>query len=404
MTARTKLEAPPPPQEIYRIIREDLAPHLPELALCHSTAELLASPAYRSIEPAVKTVLESPETGDFATEPAPPRPAYRFLAWNLERGIEFDGQLDELRNHPYLSTSDVLLLTETDVGMARSWNRAVAQELARELNMHYAFAPCYLNLSKGAGIEHDSHDENDLGLHGNAILSRYPIGQVRLIHLKNGKDKMAGREKRLGRQTALVADIEFPNQPIRAVSMHLDAQSSQRHRHDQMRDVLDAVRDGRPTIIGGDWNTTTYNSARAFYAIMGFWLRVFMGVDNVIDNHYLHPYNRFEKDLFGLLESRGFDFRRCNRLGERTTSYDVDDVKTHQNLREWVPSWCFAFIRWALRNHGGKCPLKIDWFATRGLEVRDPVIFHELREGRQPPLSDHDAIGVAVVASPADMK
>ena len=401
MIDRTKQDAPPSPQEIYRIVREDLAPYLPELGRCRSTAELLASATYRSIRPAVETVLESPEIGDFTAGAAPPRPSYRLVAWNLERGIEYEGQLREFRRHPYLSSGDVLLLTETDVGMARSANRAVAQDLARELEMHYAFAPCYLNLSKGAGVEHDSREENDLGLHGNAILSRYAIRNVRLVHLKNGKDKMAGREKRLGRQTALVADIDLPGCPLTAVSVHLDAQSSQAHRRDQMRDVLDVLPGDQPAVIGGDWNTTTYNSSRAFHAIMGFWLRVFMGVDNVIDNHYLHPYNRFERDLFALVESRGFDFRGCNRLGERTTSYDANDAKTYKNLREWVPEWCFAFIRWALRNHDGKCPLKIDWFATRGVAARDPVVLHELREGRERPLSDHDAIGVDVMPATA---
>ena len=397
MIERTTQDAPPSPQEIYQIIREDLAPHFSELRRCQSTDDLLASAAYRSISPAVETVLESPETGNFTAGAAAPQSSYRFLAWNLERGIEYEGQLEEFRQHSYLSSCDVLLLTETDVGMARSANRAVAQDLARVLGMHYAFAPCYLNLSKGAGVEHDSQEENDLGLHGNAILSRYPIRNVRPVHLKNGKDKMAGREKRLGRQTALVADIDLPDCPLTAVSVHLDAQSSQMHRRDQMRDVLDALPPGRPAVIGGDWNTTTYNSSRAFHAIMGFWLRVFMGVDNVIDNHYLHPYNRFEKDLFELVESRGFDFRGCNRLGERTTSYDANDVKTNKNLREWVPDWCFAFIRWALRNHDGKCPLKIDWFATRDLMAQEPTVVHELREGRERPLSDHDAIGVDVM-------
>jgi endonuclease/exonuclease/phosphatase family metal-dependent hydrolase len=339
-------------------------------------------------------VLETPETADFRRTEAPAKERYRFLAWNLERGIEYEGQLAEFKKHPYLVSSDVLLLTETDVGMARSGNRAIAQDLARELGMCCAFVACYLNLAKGAGVENDSAGENELGLHGNAILSRYPIRRVRPVHLRNGKDKMAGREKRLGRQTALVAEIEFPNFTTAAVSVHLDAQSSQRHRRDQMSDILDALPENSPAIIGGDWNTTTYNSSRAFRAIMGFWLRVFMGVDNVIDNHYMHPYHRFEKELFGLLESRGFDYRRCNRLGERTTSYDVDDVKTYKNLREWVPAWCFAFIRWALRNHDGKCPLKIDWFATRGIDAADPVVLHDFREGRAQPLSDHDAIGV----------
>jgi endonuclease/exonuclease/phosphatase family metal-dependent hydrolase len=384
-------------EEIRELIQEHLLPHFSRLAECRSTPELLSLPLYRSLEPMVRRVLETPEVGDFTSGSPATRPRYRVVAWNLERGIELDGQLAALRSHPYLSTGDVFLLTETDVGMARSGNRAVAQVLARELGMHYAFVPCYLNLAKGAGVERDIEGRNDLGLHGNAILSRYPISRVRPIHLKNGKDKMAGREKRLGWQTAIAAEVEFPNFRLTVVSVHLDAQSTQRHRHEQMRDVIEKLDSDLPVLIGGDWNTSTYNSSRAFYAIMGFWLRVFMGVDHVIRNHYLHPYNRFEKVLFESLESRGFDYRRCNRLGEHTISYDVDDLKAHKNLREWVPSWCFAFIRWALRNHDGKCPLKIDWFASRDLECRDPVIIHELREGCEVPLSDHDPIGVDLV-------
>ena len=89
-----------------------------------------------------------------------------------------------------------------------------------------------------------------------------------VIVLKNGKDKMRGREKRLGRQTAVAADVVFPNGWVTAVSAHLDANSTQAHRRDQMRDILNAIGDDAPAVIGGDWNTTTYNSSRAFYAII----------------------------------------------------------------------------------------------------------------------------------------
>jgi endonuclease/exonuclease/phosphatase family metal-dependent hydrolase len=385
------------PEEIKAVIRRELEPHFAELALCQSTEELRALPTYQRLEPTVRKVLQTPETGSFCKEAAPGKSRYRFLSWNLERGIELDGQIEAFKNHEYLKTCDVLLLTETDVGMARSGNRAVAQVLAQELGMHYAFAPCYLNLAKGSGVEYDVRGQNELGLHGNAILSRYPIHDARPIALKNGKDKMAGREKRLGNQTALTAHIECPNYRPTVVSVHLDANSTQRHRCDQMRDVLNGLNETGPVVIGGDWNTTTYNSSRAFYAIMGFWLRVFMGVDHVINHHYLHPYHRFEKQLFDMLESEGFDYRGCNLLGERTISYDVSDMKTRKNLGEWVPGWCFAFIRWALRNHGGQCPLKVDWFTTRDVRCESPRVFHELREGRAVPLSDHDPIGVDIV-------
>lgn len=380
----------------YALIETDLKPHFEVLSRCNSTVELRAHPLFRSLEPKVTRVLSTAAVGSYAREEARAKKRYRVVAWNVERGIELDGQIEACREHPYLRDVDLFLLTETDVGMARSGNRDVAQTMARALHLHYAFVPCYLNLAKGSGVEYHVSGENGLGLHGNAILSRYPLTNARSIALENGKDKMAGREKRLGNQAALAVDVALPGAPLTAVAVHLDAQSRQRHRRDQMRDVVDGLPKSGRAIIGGDWNTTTHNSSRALHAILGYWLRVFMGIDRSID-HYLHPHRAFEKELFELLESCGFDYRRCNEIGERTMSYDVTCDKTRQNLGEWVPGWCFAFIRWALRNHDGRCPLKVDWFAARGLETENPVVIHELREGRTTPLSDHDPIGVELV-------
>ncbi|MGA2740451.1 MAG: endonuclease/exonuclease/phosphatase family protein [Bryobacteraceae bacterium] len=387
-------------QEIYEIVRERIAPHLPALAACRNSAELWGLDLYRTLEPDIRRVLDTPEIGNFrhCRSAAPARRQYRFVAWNVERGAQFEGQVEALRTHAILREADVLLLTETDTGMVRSGNRNVARAMACALGMQYAFVPCYLNLTKGSGVEQDLPGANDLGLHGNAVLSRYPMGNIRPVFLENGVDIMASREKRIGRQAAVAADIRFPNATVTAVSVHLDAQSTQRHRYLQLRDVLDNIGSRQAAVVGGDWNTSTYNSSRALTAILGFWLRVLMGVDNVIRNHYLHPYNRFERDLFLLLEKRGFDYLDCNHLGEHTVSYDVEDLRATTALRDWVPGWCFRFIRWALRNHGGRCPVKLDWFATRGLRCRNPVVIHGVREGRAVPLSDHDAIAVDVLA------
>jgi endonuclease/exonuclease/phosphatase family metal-dependent hydrolase len=381
----------------YDFIRAELKPHFETLSRCRSTAELLTHPVYRDLEPKVRRVLSTPDGGSYARDEAPAKERYRVVAWNLERGIELEGQLEAFRAHPYLRTADLLLLTETDVGMARSGNRDVARTLAGHLGLHFAFAPCYINLAKGSGREYHVRGENDVGLHGNAILSRYPLESARVIALENGKDKMAGREKRLGSQAALAVKVLLPGLPLTAVAVHLDAQSRQSHRRDQIRDVLRALEGAGPAIVGGDWNTTTHDSSRAFYAILGYWLRVVLGVDRSI-RHYLHPYRWFERELFESLSRHGFEYRESNVLGERTMSYDVTCGKTRDNLGEWIPAWCFAFIRWALRNHEGRCPLKVDWFATRGLRPSNPVVHHDLREGREAPLSDHDAIGVELLA------
>lgn len=386
-------------EKIAGLIRNDIRPMLPALSLCRSTRELQQTAEYRRVREQVETALKTIHQGDFTERAAPAKSRYRFVAWNIERGKQLEGQLEALRRDPYLRDFDVLLLTETDVGMARSGNLDVARTMARELKMHYAFVPCYLSLVKGSGIERHVGGENELGLHGNAILSRYPLISPFGISLENGIDKMASKEKRLGSQTALGATIAFPGWPVQAASVHLDANSTQQHRADQMKQVLDAMPDNSPVVIGGDWNTTTFNSSSAFNAIMGYFLRVLMGPGNVIRNHYLHPYRWFERRLFQMLEERGYDYRHCNVTGEYTIFYHIEDIRAHQGLAEWVPGWCFPFIRWALREHNGGCPLKIDWFTTRGVQTADPKVIHEKRDGRTVPLSDHDAIGVDVAAS-----
>ena len=385
-----------PQEELYAAVAREVLPRFESLARCRSMAEVQRHPEYREIAPVVERCLATPHVADFRRADAPAKERYRFLAWNIERGTQFEAQLEAFRKHPYLSTCDVLLITEADAGMARSGNRMVAEELARELGMAEVFAPCYIALGKGSGVERHAEGENRFGLHGNAILSRYPLRDVRVIPLENGVDKMKHREQRLGRQAAVAARVEFPNGAADAVSVHLDAQSTQRHRRDQMRVVLDALPGNGPVVMGGDWNTSTYDSSHALWAILGFWMRVMMGVDHVIRNHYLYPERRFERELFELLRERGFEYDRSNVMGERTIRYDICDPRATGNLREWVPEWCFTFIRWSLRNHEGQCPFKLDWFETRGVRPERPVVIHDVREGRAEPMSDHDAVGVDV--------
>ncbi|MCS6885011.1 MAG: endonuclease/exonuclease/phosphatase family protein [Acidobacteriota bacterium] len=385
-----------------RLIVHRLKPYFAELARCQSSKELLANPLYQRLRPEIEAVLNSYEVLN-RPDRGERKSFYRAVAWNIERGICFDAILEELKTNSLLRRADLLLLTETDLGMARSQNRNVARELALALDMNYYFVPAYINLCKGSGIESDFEGENDYSLHGNSILSRYPLRDLQAIPLKNAKDKMRGKEKRIGRQQALAATVDFPQGSLRAVCVHLDALSTQRQRRQQMETILKSLKadPGMPVLLGGDLNTSTYNSRHAFYAICGFWYRVFMGAGNVIANHYPYPERYFERGLFELIEQMGYDFKNCNELGVGTVHFRTSDFKKNKNLRDWVPEWCFAFIEWALRPYGGKCSLKLDWFATKGLKViqeRDnlpaatpPKVLSGLnRDGNE--ISDHDPI------------
>jgi len=265
--------------------------------------------------PEIERVMETVVQEDLAASDPDHSHRIRAVAWNIERGTQLEGIVDVLRTHPRTSGADVLLLTELDLGMIRSGNRFIAREIADALELNYAFANCYISLVKGSGLEYHLEGENNLALHGNALFSRFPLDSVHAIALPNGKDKMVGREKRLGYQQAVAGIVRHPAGDFWAVSLHLDAHSTQRHRYRQMKLVLDhleTLTPRLPVLIGGDWNTSTYNSRRAVYSILGYCRRVAMGVNNVVRNHYPHPDRWFERRLFGELRRRRYDYETLN--------------------------------------------------------------------------------------------
>ncbi len=382
-------------------LEHELNRHFSQLLRFDSSKLLKDSSIYRTIAPEVERVMNCVVQEDFSKgAPSQDLSRIRVTAWNIERGSRLEGILKVLSEHPEIKHSDILLLTELDHGMARSQNRAVAREIAQALDLNYVFVPCYLSLVKGSGLEYDVEGENTLALHGNALFSRHPIRSAQSIALPNGKDKMAGKEKRLGQQRVALATVDHPLGSFHVASVHLDAHSTPTHRRRQMEIILDHIdRLPRlPVVLGGDWNTTTFNSKRALYSILGYCRRVLMGVRNVVENHYPYPDRWFERSLFRHLEQRSYRYRDLNQLGAGTLHYDMHDIASNTNMADWVPAWCFWFINWAMKRVGGSCSLKLDWFAGRDVipaPQSSPRVLGEVHDRNQP-LSDHDPILVDI--------
>lgn len=369
-----------------------------------STKALERSLIYRGLKNEIERVAGGIEYGFYAPPiPLKKKPFYRVVAWNLERGLEFDGILHLLQNHPELSRGDVYLFSETDIGMARTQNRNVARELAGALGMNYFFAPSYLNLCKGNAVEDHVEGENSLSLHGNSLMSRYPLENLRIVSLANCKDKMKGKEKRIGCQKTLLAEVSFPFKKVTVACVHLDAHSSQRQRGRQTQTVLDALKENpHPVLLGGDLNTSSYNARHAFFAFCGFWFKVFHGADRVIEEHYTYPDRFYDRHLFRALRDAGMNYRDFNEPGVGTLHYTVEDMRGNYLLQEVVPEWCRKVAENKLKKHGGRASFKLDWFAARGLRSANgssnavaPKVVGGLRVAGKP-VSDHDAIMVDV--------
>jgi len=259
-------------------------------------------------------------------------PFIRATMWNIERGIQLDGikialtepdkfgkYIEEKKNPKskpltaeelgevnkqleILRPTDLFIVNEVDNGVTRTNYRDVARELAQALNMNYAYAVEFLELDPlNLGLEKVNLDDKAaqediqksfepdksryLGLHGTAVLSRYPIlkatvrpipvcydwflGEKKEISkLEAGKRTGANllfmeritREVRRGGRTALIVELAVPESPTGAVTVvapHLETKCKPDCRRKQMTEILGWIRaEKNPVILAGDFNTS----------------------------------------------------------------------------------------------------------------------------------------------------
>ena len=199
------------------------------------------------------------EGATFAPARVPPRADIVVLAYNIARGFAADAQLARLRDGT-LPAPDVLLLSEVDRGCARTAYRNVARDYARALGYAYVFATEFVELpaTRGPSGPYDP----PLCEHGNAIVSRYPLGNVRAIrHARNRSwytppDEPNPDEPRLGGRIALAADMRVGRRLVRLYVLHLESEATaSRIRTAQAQEIAaDALPIPYPVIVGGDLN------------------------------------------------------------------------------------------------------------------------------------------------------
>jgi len=180
--------------------------------------------------------------------------------FNAERGNRFEGIRALLTEHAELRDADVVLLSEVDWGMARSGNRHVTRELAAALGMGYAFGVEFLELTKGEAAELEAPGDNTYSFHGNAILSRLPLLNARIVRLPRRCSWAEGSQLRIGGRMAMLAEVETAKGSVTLASVHLENRTDPRGRLDQMKAVLQAIDNGSAAIVAGDLNTSTIDA------------------------------------------------------------------------------------------------------------------------------------------------
>lgn len=235
------------------------------------------------------------------------KPYLRIAHWNIKRGFNI-GEIKEilLNQNAYenthianikpryrknfkkelntFATTDILCLNEVDIGMPRTQYKNIVSELGDALNWDYAYASEFVEV--GPLFQKKEVDKTLYkGLHGNAIISRFPIISTQVIRLPDEYDwyresiknqpplerlrhfgamaifseQIEYKEVRHGGRNALVADIKLPDgQIITVVSAHLEDRAYADKRLKQFKYLLESLKDKKtPVILSGDLNTST---------------------------------------------------------------------------------------------------------------------------------------------------
>jgi endonuclease/exonuclease/phosphatase family metal-dependent hydrolase len=202
--------------------------------------------------------LDEPITGNFGGSNAyAEQPAHvRLVCWNIERGLRLPAVADALGGP---LRSDVCVLQEVDLHTRRTGFRNIPEELARRLGMNYAFGPEFEELAQGGSPRRP--------LHGQAVLSRLPMGSERVLRFENQphdwgpwwKPRLACLQPRRGGRIALVVEIGWANSAITIYNTHLESKTDDSGGALQMEEILRDMRNRygpqTPVVVAGDLNT-----------------------------------------------------------------------------------------------------------------------------------------------------
>lgn len=279
----------------------------------------------------------------------------RIAALNAER-LKRPGAVARLRERV---GAHAIVLSEADVGMARSGNVHTVRNLADMGGDAYVFGVEFVELDLGGREEMRRHagERNACALHGNAIVSAVALEQPHVIPLEESGRWFAGFEgaqRRIGGRIALAARLAQASRPLWLVSLHLESKTDPADRQSQVRNLLRALERLAPDeacIVGGDFNTKALPRGENDGRLL------------------LEEPDRFEP-LFADFREAGFSWADANLA--MPTQRDGPS-KTHP------------------RPFG-----KLDWFFVRGARAENPQVVASL-DGEGQPISDHEMIAVDVI-------
>lgn len=372
-----------------------------ELRQFSTRHELQASLPYRKHQARLSDLLDTPRLFSMAETRPRLHDFLRVAHWNLEKGKHLDAVITAFHQHPALQYADLISLNEADVGMNRSAQRFVAREVGAALGMHVAFAPVYLEFSKGYGDDLTLPGENTIGLQGNAILSRYELHNPRIIRLPVCYDHFEHAEKRIGNRNALAVDLRIAGRSLTFVTTHLEVRNSPGCRAKQMAAIIaDLAKHKTSTaMIAGDFNSNTFARGGRWRTLRGF-ARMLLADPDKLMRDIAAP--QTHEPLFALLARHGFTERGFNG-DEITCRVPLNMLEDRSRL----PQLFTEIIERKLARYHNQLDFRLDWIVgykvrplrageitdqNTGITSLNPQTIAGLKNAAGEQISDHDPI------------
>jgi endonuclease/exonuclease/phosphatase family metal-dependent hydrolase len=169
-------------------------------------------------------------TGNYADHPGVFNDSLKVVTFNIKFAREVDQAIKTLRDSTALSGADIILLQEMD--------ETGTEKIAKSLHYDYVYFPATVHPQTGRNF-------------GNAILSRWPLQDVRKIILPY--EFFLNKTRRI----AVAASLKIDDINLRVYSVHTaTVVLSEEKRMAQADSIIRSVSKSRPYIIvGGDFNT-----------------------------------------------------------------------------------------------------------------------------------------------------
>jgi len=153
-------------------------------------------------------------------------------------------------------------------------------------------------------------------------------------------------------------------------------------------------------LLGGDLNTNTYNLSNRRTTARDAVLKLAThGIRGSVARYMVPQKHRGERRVFDAMDAASLDWATFNDLSASTLTYDLQDPELIEKTLAFLPKPVWHVLERLLASTRF-APLRLDWFAGRGLVAQDAgVIALDAVDSPRDRLSDHQPIHVEVVLS-----